>query len=179
MVHTPEWSVSCSVGVTSNQWTTMNRVHPGYNKVFVFHSYIIFLLFVYYIIFLKIRLERLIFKIVKFNMCGVTVRTHVEFGNGPPSVGITLLHPRLPLIVKYHDGICFPWNLAGAVTTKDPSQYTPIKQFPNSHSENKRVPRLFYLYHGPLTRNVKLRVAHAPGMPGTFSPPPTSKETAS
>ena len=33
--------------------------------------------------------------------------------------------------------------------------------------------------HGPLTRYVKLRVAHAPGMPGTFSPPPTSKETAS
>ena len=26
-------------------------------------------------------------------------------------------------------------------------------------------------YHGPLTRYVKLRVAHAPGMPGTFSPP--------
>ena len=25
---------------------------------------------------------------------------------------------------------------------------------------------------GPLTRYVKLRVAHAPGMPGTFSPPP-------
>ena len=33
--------------------------------------------------------------------------------------------------------------------------------------------------HGPLTRYVKLRVAHAPGMPGTFSPPPTSKEAAS
>ena len=32
--------------------------------------------------------------------------------------------------------------------------------------------------HWPLTRYVKLRVAHAPGMPGTFSPPPTSKETA-
>ena len=28
------------------------------------------------------------------------------------------------------------------------------------------------LGHGPLTRYVKLRVAHAPGMPGTFSPPP-------
>ena len=27
-------------------------------------------------------------------------------------------------------------------------------------------------YHGPLARYVKLRVAHAPGMPGTFSPPP-------
>ena len=27
------------------------------------------------------------------------------------------------------------------------------------------------LYHGPLTRYVKLWVAHAPGMPGTFSPP--------
>ena len=24
--------------------------------------------------------------------------------------------------------------------------------------------------HGPLTRYVKLQVAHAPGMPGTFSP---------
>ena len=33
--------------------------------------------------------------------------------------------------------------------------------------------------HGPLIRYVKLLVAHAPGMPGTFSPPPTSKETAS
>ena len=26
--------------------------------------------------------------------------------------------------------------------------------------------------HGPQNRYVKLRVAHAPGMPGTFSPPP-------
>ena len=33
--------------------------------------------------------------------------------------------------------------------------------------------------HGPLTRYVKLRVAHAPGMPVTFSPPTTLKETAS
>ena len=29
--------------------------------------------------------------------------------------------------------------------------------------------------NGPLTRYVKLRVAHAPGMPGTFSPPPDFK----
>ena len=27
-------------------------------------------------------------------------------------------------------------------------------------------------YHGPLTRYLKLLVAHAPAMPGTFSPPP-------
>ena len=27
------------------------------------------------------------------------------------------------------------------------------------------------LWHGPLARYVKLRVAHAPGMPGAFSPP--------
>ena len=32
---------------------------------------------------------------------------------------------------------------------------------------------------GPPTRYVRLWVAHAPGMPVTFSPPPTSKETAS
>ena len=29
-----------------------------------------------------------------------------------------------------------------------------------------------HVHHGPLSRYVKLRVAHAPGMPGTFSPPP-------
>ena len=32
--------------------------------------------------------------------------------------------------------------------------------------------RLCYFGHGPHARYVKLRVAHAPGMPGTFSPPP-------
>ena len=35
------------------------------------------------------------------------------------------------------------------------------------------------LCHGPLTRYVRFRVAHAPWMPGTFSPPQTSKETDS
>ena len=33
------------------------------------------------------------------------------------------------------------------------------------------------LLQGPLTRYIKLWVVHAPRMPGTFSPPPTSKET--
>ena len=33
--------------------------------------------------------------------------------------------------------------------------------------------------HGPLTRYLKLWAAHAPRMSGTFSPPPSSKETAS
>ena len=31
-------------------------------------------------------------------------------------------------------------------------------------------------FHGPLTRYVKLRVAHASGMPGTFSPPPRESD---
>ena len=35
-----------------------------------------------------------------------------------------------------------------------------------------------YMSNGPLTRYVKLWVAHALGMPVTFSPPPNSKETA-
>ena len=30
--------------------------------------------------------------------------------------------------------------------------------------------------HGPLIRYIKLRVAHAPGMPGTFSPPPLASD---
>ena len=41
------------------------------------------------------------------------------------------------------------------------------------------VPRNMAIHHGPLSRSVKLRVAHAPRIPGTFPPPPTSKETAS
>ena len=36
-----------------------------------------------------------------------------------------------------------------------------------------------FLNHGPLARYVKLWVVHAPGMPGTFFPPSTSKENAS
>ena len=32
------------------------------------------------------------------------------------------------------------------------------------------------LFHGPLTRYVKLQVAHAPGMPGTFPPAADLKE---
>ena len=34
------------------------------------------------------------------------------------------------------------------------------------------------MINGSLTRYVKLQVAHMPGMPATYSPPPTSKETA-
>ena len=34
------------------------------------------------------------------------------------------------------------------------------------------IARYNWLGHGPLTRYVKLRVAHAPRMPGTFSPSP-------
>ena len=40
-------------------------------------------------------------------------------------------------------------------------------------------PSIPIIPNGPLTRWVKLRVAPAPGMRGTFSPPPTSKETPS
>ena len=43
---------------------------------------------------------------------------------------------------------------------------------------NKRG-QFYEVVHGPLTRYIKLRVAHAPGMPGTFSPPSTSEEAAS
>ena len=42
-----------------------------------------------------------------------------------------------------------------------------------------RLPLKGTQYHGPLTRYEKLWVAHALGMLGTFSSPPTSKEIAS
>ena len=42
---------------------------------------------------------------------------------------------------------------------------------------NKRI--VYDISYGPLTRYVELRIAHAPGMPRTFSPPLTSKKNAS
>ena len=39
-------------------------------------------------------------------------------------------------------------------------------------SKSRPAGRTLSTLHGPLTRCVKLRVVHAPGMPGTFSPPP-------
>ena len=59
----------------------------------------------------------------------------------------------------------------------------PFYRYRNSHYRDKMISRPSYLYNGnphqgrrplhwPLTRYAKLRVAHAPGIPGTFSPPP-------
>ena len=42
-----------------------------------------------------------------------------------------------------------------------------------------RQPTVSSSFYGLLIRYVKLRVVHAPGMPETFSRPPTSKEIAS
>ena len=52
-----------------------------------------------------------------------------------------------------------------------------INNFIGSCDDNSTKGNL--LRHGPLTRYTELRDAHVPGMPGTFSPTPTSKETAS
>ena len=57
------------------------------------------------------------------------------------------------------------------------------KAQPNRRQICKVPTQLALSFHIPLTkesptRYVKLRVAHAPGMPGTFSPPLTSKQTA-
>ena len=43
-----------------------------------------------------------------------------------------------------------------------------LKHFTNTDNTEGR----YVSTHGPLARYVKLWVAHAPGMPGTFSPPP-------
>ena len=40
------------------------------------------------------------------------------------------------------------------------------------HDHNNCTQCCLYGWHGPFTRYAKLRVVHAPGMPGTFSPPP-------
>ena len=60
-----------------------------------------------------------------------------------------------------------------------PHQATHHTQQPYTTSSSQSTLQARMHIHGPLTRYVKLRVAHAPRMPGTFPPPPTSKETAS
>ena len=54
-----------------------------------------------------------------------------------------------------------------------------------NHYRIIHMPRQLLSWNGPLvclvlwaSYQIKLRVAHAPGMPGTFSPPSTSRETA-
>ena len=68
---------------------------------------------------------------------------------------ISLQHPwmsslwqSVECMVKWTHGVCYGWHY------------------------------LWWHEHGPVTRYVKLRFAHAPGMPGTFFRPLTSKETA-
>ena len=61
--------------------------------------------------------------------------------------------------------------------------YSPACQVHWSCSFSKLSPfrlqggRVLLMFHGPLTRYVTLRIEHAPVMPGTFSPLPTSKKT--
>ena len=61
---------------------------------------------------------------------------------------------------------------------EEPQKYVMFLQssFVISHWRFSQMPDM---PNGPLNRNVKLQVAHALGMTGTFSPPLTSKETTS
>ena len=70
--------------------------------------------------------------------------------------------------------------LNGMILSKDPLVITGDFDFHVHDCLEKDAAKSNYLLHGPLTRYVKLQVAHAPGMPGTFfPPPPISKETDS
>ena len=58
-----------------------------------------------------------------------------------------------------------------------------LPEYRDSQYKDRTIVTPYYLCsgysYGPLTRYVKLRVAHAPGLPVTLSPPPTWKEIAS
>ena len=85
----------------------------------------------------------------------------------------------LPLLhYHYNDVIWVQWHLKSLVSRQFVQHLEQA-----SIKENSDAQHYFTLWwevpiHGALTRYAKLRVAHAPGMPGTFSLPPTSKETA-
>ena len=56
---------------------------------------------------------------------------------------------------------------------------TPPLRFPSQRASNVDRFSIPWCHHKPITGYLKLRVVHALEMPGTFSPPPASKETAS
>ena len=59
------------------------------------------------------------------------------------------------------------WQTCGVILNNNPDSLA-IGNVPSKiYHIRQSTPR-----HGPLARYVILRVAHAPGMPGTFSPPP-------
>ena len=67
---------------------------------------------------------------------------------------------------------CYVWKLILMFTYQIPSILNgPITWFRWEVILNGEWPDGHYA-HAPLTRYVKLWVAHAPGMPGTFYPPP-------
>ena len=67
-----------------------------------------------------------------------------------------------PLPVADSDAfrVSFTWGRKLILNSMRPGVYAPVN-YVNIGSDN-----------GPFARYVKFRVAHAPGMPGTFSPPP-------
>ena len=67
----------------------------------------------------------------------------------------------------------------GRSTLNIANELERITDFHDFNKFKETMAKITSMSHGPLTRYVKLRVTHVPGMPGTFSPPPTSKGTAS
>ena len=68
--------------------------------------------------------------------------------------------------IRDMQGLCLGWRLyTSRRQVQGCSQGTTLSA---SDLHNARAP----IRNGTLIRYVKLRVAHAPGMPGTFSPPP-------
>ena len=105
--------------------------------------------------------------------------------------------PSLPVMISklYHILVCFAFvkldrmfsaegTRIGQAQTTNPvlismheSNFYAMDEsnFLLAHGSLIRLPRetkcyLLKVHYGPLTRYVKLQVAHAPGMPGTFSP---------
>ena len=80
--------------------------------------------------------------------------------------------------MHYYDVVWVSWRLISTVTRLFVQQLVHANSIKSSsmtggspHNNAKSV-SVSLRHHGPLVRYVKLRVAHAPGMPGTFSPPP-------
>ena len=106
---------------------------------------------------------------------GCPVAPGCPAGPGSPGIPDGPCGPGGPLLPGGPKGPVAPWIPIGPSGPMSPVE--PIGPgSPKSPSWPGSPGKKHRLDHGPLTRYVKFRVAHAPRMPGTFSPPPISKK---
>ena len=107
-----------------------------------------------------------------------TAELNITYHKMSPSVTVSTKLDAADDIVRCFRDI-FPGFTCQELMTAVENLANYKRTFVLEHGTQWFVISLWAVLYGPLTRYVKVWDAHAPGMSGTFFPPPTLKETAS